>query len=66
MSEDATPINDGKVNVAGVDINIKQVLGDMIARIRMRMTSDVMDQNTYCGTPLKAIIWEEIEKFIHS
>ena len=30
MSEYATPINDGKVNVAGVDINIKQVLGDML------------------------------------
>lgn len=65
MSEYATPINDGKVNVAGVDINIKQVLGDMIARIRMRMTSDVMDQNTYCGVPLRSIIVDEIQKFVH-
>ena len=177
MSENATPINDGKVNVAGVDINIKQVLGDMIAqqvtssfteeqmqqiidyiqneifvvkevydansderkkkyvlkmkkdywnesakcefldnakkafatkvasdindriseiiasedykdtvdkyaqeivqyategwkndmiaRIRMRMTSDVMDQNTYCGVPLRSIIVDEIQKFVH-
>ena len=38
---------------------------DMIERIRERMTSDVMTPNTYCGIPLKSIIWEEIEKCIH-
>ena len=46
MSENATPINDGKVNVAGVDINIKQVLGDMIAQ---QVTSSFTEEQMQKG-----------------
>lgn len=45
MSENVSNINDGKANVTGVDIDIKQVLGDMIVQqIVSSFTEDQMHQ----------------------
>lgn len=45
MSENVININNGKTNVAGVDIDIKQVLGDMIAQqITSSFTEEQMQQ----------------------